>query len=155
MDRYSGPKGCLRIHRDVARGSLSTDTLPSFRAEALASFASGFTYAPTAITNPSPPLASRSCLRAVFPATFSDMGARHIGSMVLLLPLSLAACGSSDGDREIFSDVTAAVGLDFVHFNGMSGERYIVEIMAPGGALFDYDNGRPVSLDVHERHTSG
>jgi enediyne biosynthesis protein E4 len=31
-------------------------------------------------------------------------------------------------------------GLGFVHFNGMSGEFYYPEIMAPGVALFDYDN---------------
>jgi hypothetical protein len=31
-------------------------------------------------------------------------------------------------------------GLDFVHVNGMSGEFYFPEIMAPGVALLDYDN---------------
>ena len=37
-------------------------------------------------------------------------------------------------------DATAESGIDFVHFNGMSGEFYYPEIMAPGVALFDYDN---------------
>ena len=36
--------------------------------------------------------------------------------------------------------MTAVVGLDFEHFNGMSGEFYLVEIMGAGAALFDYDN---------------
>jgi hypothetical protein len=49
-----------------------------------------------------------------------------------------AAPGSAGG--EIFTDEAAASGLDFVHFNGMSGELYIGEMMQPGGALFDYDN---------------
>jgi enediyne biosynthesis protein E4 len=39
-----------------------------------------------------------------------------------------------------FVDVAAQSGLDFVHFNGMSGEMYFPEMMGQGGALFDYDN---------------
>jgi hypothetical protein len=39
-----------------------------------------------------------------------------------------------------FVDATAQSGLDFVHFNGMSGELYFPEMMGQGGALFDYDN---------------
>jgi len=38
-------------------------------------------------------------------------------------------------------------GLDFVHFNGMSGEQYYPEIMAPGVGVFDYDNDG--DLDVY------
>jgi hypothetical protein len=40
-----------------------------------------------------------------------------------------------------------ASGLDFVHFNGMSGENYYPEIMAPGVGLLDYDNDG--DLDVY------
>ena len=39
-----------------------------------------------------------------------------------------------------FADVTAETGLDFTHVNGMTGEFYYPEIIAPGVALFDYDN---------------
>ncbi len=39
-----------------------------------------------------------------------------------------------------FIDATASTGLDFVHFNGMTGEFYYPEVIAPGVALFDYDN---------------
>jgi hypothetical protein len=39
------------------------------------------------------------------------------------------------------------IGLDFVHFNGMSGELYYPEIMAPGVALLDYDHDG--DLDVY------
>ena len=38
-----------------------------------------------------------------------------------------------------FVDAAAATGLDFVHFNGMSGELYFAEMMGGGGALFDFD----------------
>jgi hypothetical protein len=41
---------------------------------------------------------------------------------------------------EWFLDGTDASGLDFVHFNGMSGAFYDAEIFGPGVGLFDYDN---------------
>jgi enediyne biosynthesis protein E4 len=41
---------------------------------------------------------------------------------------------------EWFVDRAAETGLDFVHFNGMSGALYYAEHMGPGAALFDYDN---------------
>jgi hypothetical protein len=50
--------------------------------------------------------------------------------------------GTSDPQAqtpELFTDVAQHVGLDFVHFNGMSGEKYMVEMMGPGGAFLDYD----------------
>ena len=52
---------------------------------------------------------------------------------------------SSGGDTW-FTDQTAAVGLDFVHFNGMSGEFYLSEMMGAGAALFDFDNDGDLDL---------
>ncbi len=37
-------------------------------------------------------------------------------------------------------DVTAATGIPFIHQDGSSGRRYIVETVASGLALLDYDN---------------
>jgi hypothetical protein len=44
------------------------------------------------------------------------------------------------GPTEYFQDVAADAGLSFVHRNGMTGQYYYAEIMAPGVALFDSDN---------------
>ncbi|HEX5757655.1 MAG TPA: CRTAC1 family protein [Thermoanaerobaculia bacterium] len=54
----------------------------------------------------------------------------------LLLLLTAAAPPSP---TEWFVDAAAESGLDFVHFNGMSGELHFAEMMGGGGALFDYD----------------
>jgi len=79
----------------------------------------------------------------------------RVRSRALLLPLMLlAACRSNSDDRreptrpigngpgsdlEWFTDRAEQTGLDLVHFNGMSGEYYYPEILAPGVALFDAD----------------
>ena len=49
---------------------------------------------------------------------------------------------------EIFSDKTREVGIDFVHFNGMSGEHYFAEMMGSGAALFDYDNDGDLDIFI-------
>jgi enediyne biosynthesis protein E4 len=45
-----------------------------------------------------------------------------------------------------FTDASAAAGLDFVHFNGMSGEFYFPEMTGQGGALLDYDGDGDLDL---------
>jgi hypothetical protein len=46
----------------------------------------------------------------------------------------------------LFIDATEAAGLDFVHFNGMTGKLYMPEHMGPGGALFDFDGDGDLDL---------
>ena len=45
-----------------------------------------------------------------------------------------------------FVDVTAQIGLDFVHVNGAAGELLLPEVIGAGGALFDYDNDGDLDL---------
>jgi hypothetical protein len=45
-----------------------------------------------------------------------------------------------------FDEHAARSGIDFVHFNGMSGQLYYPEIMAPGVGLLDYDNDGDLDL---------
>ena len=76
----------------------------------------------------------------------------HPFGIYLVLPLLLGhlGCGFEPGPPddagspapaapETFTDRAADLGLDFTHFNGMSGRRYLAEIIGPGGAFFDYD----------------
>jgi len=80
----------------------------------------------------------------------------------LLFAACLTACGpgtasppatESDpaapvaSEAEWFVDRAAETGLDFVHFNGMTGEFYQPEMAGPGAGLFDYDNDG--DLDVY------
>ena len=68
---------------------------------------------------------------------------------LLLAVLAYAAPQPSalPSDEAWFTDQAEVVGIDFVHVNGMSGERYISETMGPGGAMFDFDNDG--DLDIY------
>jgi hypothetical protein len=83
--------------------------------------------------------------RAEKPAADSSPFAAASPSTQTTSPRAGAAPDSSGGDW--FTERARESGIDFVHFNGMSGKFYQPEIMAPGVALFDYDNDG--DLDVY------
>ncbi len=83
--------------------------------------------------------ASAGLLLAVLGAagTGTTAGGAHAAPQTSTLPT----------DEAWFSDRAEAVGIDFVHINGMSGEFYMSEILNPGAAMFDFDNDG--DLDIY------
>ena len=59
--------------------------------------------------------------------------------LFLALVVAFSATLRAESGQPFFVDVTESAGVDFVHFNGMSGRFYYPEVVGSGGALFDYD----------------
>ena len=54
-----------------------------------------------------------------------------------------------------FIEAGKSGGLDFNHFNGMSGELYLPEIMGAGVAVFDFDRDGDLDIYVLQGHMIG
>ena len=70
---------------------------------------------------------------------------RALVPITLVVVTLLGGCGPktesvAPPQQDWFVDRAKEAGIDFVHVNGMSGRLYMPEILAPGVALFDYDN---------------
>src|SRR5690348_9953837 len=48
----------------------------------------------------------------------------------------------------VFTEVADQTGLDFHHYNGMTGQYYLPEIMGSGAALLDYDNDGDLDIFI-------
>ncbi|MEZ6109791.1 MAG: VCBS repeat-containing protein [Pirellulaceae bacterium] len=67
----------------------------------------------------------------------------------MLCGFAINPCGTAWGQDQFpirLVDVTGRTGIDFLHTDGSSGERYIVETLASGMAAFDYDNDGDTDL---------
>ena len=65
----------------------------------------------------------------------------------LLLLFSSWLVVTAGGESAAFEEVGEELGVDFVHFNGMTGQLYTAEVVGPGVALIDYDNDG--DLDIY------
>jgi hypothetical protein len=70
-----------------------------------------------------------------------------IGRLIVVFPalLCIWICALADG-AIVFSDVTKETGITFIHTDGSSGQRYIVESVSSGLVLFDYDRDGDVDI---------
>ena len=71
------------------------------------------------------------------------------------LGLSLFAAQSPGQTPQLFSEEATAAGLDFVHFNGMTGKLYYVENMGSGTGLLDYDADGDLDVYLVQGQTLG
>jgi hypothetical protein len=67
------------------------------------------------------------------------LATKRLSLMAMFLISTMSTWEPAAADNTIFADVTAEVGLEFVHFNGMTGKYYIPEVTGQGAALLDYD----------------
>src|SRR3954466_9892028 len=87
--------------------------------------------------------------------------------VVLAAVVALGACRQTDREageqlrpapratESWFSDATESSGLRMTHFNGMAGDFLYPEVMAPGVALFDYDNDGDLDVFVPQGRMLG
>lgn len=60
---------------------------------------------------------------------------------LLLLPFFLLLSASPDRPPRVrFADVTKSAGIDWIHQNGATPEKYLIETMGGGGGFLDFDN---------------
>lgn len=62
---------------------------------------------------------------------------------------------STSAGPALFVDVAGEAGLDFVHFNGMTGRFYYSEMMGSGAAVFDADNDGDLDVFVVQGNLLG
>jgi hypothetical protein len=78
--------------------------------------------------------------------TWSRIFGLNLGLLIIvMLVLCISVCTITSG-AIVFSDVTKETSITFIHTDGSSGQRYIVESVSSGLALFDYDRDGDVDI---------
>jgi hypothetical protein len=72
--------------------------------------------------------------------------ARAIGCCLAVYAAFLWASGGAARGEILLTEVTPQTGITFVHTDGSSGRRYIVETVSAGLALFDYNNDGRIDI---------
>src|SRR5436190_1230894 len=71
------------------------------------------------------------------PKLGGEFGAHSAAAIVMLCAVTLAA---QTGTPPIqFTDVTKTAGINFTHYTGAFGKKYLPETLGPGVAFIDYD----------------
>lgn len=81
-------------------------------------------------------------------STCRIMATMFVAVLILIgayIPLSSSE-ENSGRKQHVFSDRAAEFGIDFVHFNGMTGKHYYPEMVGSGAALLDSDNDNDLDI---------
>ena len=91
---------------------------------------------------------------------FLTTGLASVAFMVGLKPAPTSAGSAralaSDSAAIRFEDITQKAGINFTHYTGAFGKKYLPETMGPGCAFIDYDNdGYPDILLINGKDFPG
>jgi hypothetical protein len=94
------------------------------------------------------------------PIIFLTTGLASVAFMVGLKPVPTSAGSAkalaSDSAAIRFEDITQKAGINFTHYSGAFGKKYLPETMGPGCAFIDYDNdGYPDILLINGKDFPG
>ena len=84
-------------------------------------------------------------LKSKVAVIFLTTGLAAVSFMAGLKPAATSAGAvkvpSNDSSGTIhFEDITQKAGINFIHYTGAFGKKYLPETMGPGCAFIDYDN---------------